>query len=1065
MLEAGDAAISAEFVETTGSPSFDDVQRWIGERIVAEGEPVELRRGSVWAGAYLDAVAEMAEGLKAPSPEYRRRYALPLGLERMLGSDEPHLASGLPLRAHQVDALAGMLAAVIGDYERQEADEAAETELDDEAPRLADESQAVVGDTGDDDTEDEELVFEDDDESEAVELPPLIDEEPIARVVLAGGEEDDEDEEDDDEDATGEHAAPDPGAIRRYRFKHPTASGKTVAAAAFVDAARITGVLILTHRRLLVDQFKRDLKEQGYGHRIKEPVLGVARPPVVPPISIETYAWFIKNADRLSRDTYGVILCDEAHTALGDRTSAAIRRLDTPTYIGMTATDELLQKHVGDVFPAEIADFPLGEAVLSGVVAPLRAVRVPPGASLKRVRLVGGDYDQQELADALDHDAVNMAAAMYYLDMFGQRPGIVYAAGVDHAGRVAAAMRAIGLKAEAVSGRTPPRELAETLAAYERGEVNVLVNAQLLAEGWNAPRATVCMHLAPTASRRVYQQRVGRVMRLHRRKESGVVVDFAEAAAPHTDRTITLHSLLDVDTFQPGALVTPRPPRVRRRWRRLPKALVREAPWVVPVTPDPARRAQVIRDNWKTVAVDRLPLDEQELWAAHAAERAQPKDLEKLARVLVAVPREARMVFFAKCAAENRHRQLRLEALRDLAQSGPGTNLFEQAVRLVERAPTWRQDRQQGARTLLLALGDGFGEASDHYVTAWAWRLAGASHDAQQRRVTTALENGRDLLRSLGGKTGEEARAQAKAVVAIAEEQPLDVGAAILACVRTTDPSAERVLEDASIRMSADPRALAAALGSNVPLPRGVKRPTRSRVTAAALSGSVLPSTIGALPNEAAHEEPKKRRRRRRKKKGNGDAQVDESVETAVVDESSAGGETGAEGELVADEESGAAATNPAEEAPPKRRTRRRKAAEEATIDASAADEAAAVSPREAESSEEPAADAAPKPKRRRTAKAKTTADEAESAAETPDVEAPVEPVVEFTASGMRRVVIDDADDATFSTDGLTPKRGRSRSKPKARAKSAPKAAAQPIGEQTAAEAPAPAEPAEIPEW
>ena len=644
MLEAGESAHSREIVDMAGRPSLDDVERWVGERIVPDGESAELRVGSLWAGAYLDAAAEIEAGLKAPSPDYRRRYALPLGLERMLAEDEPHLASGLALRPHQVDALAGMLAAVIGDYERGED---GEDESDDTAPRLADESQAVVG-------EDDEDV-----------------------VAL----EEDDDEEDEDED-TGEH---DPGAVRRYRFKHPTASGKTVAAAAFVDAARITGVLILTHRRLLVDQFKRDLTEQGYGHRLKDPVLGVAKPPVVPPVSIETYAWFIKNADRLSRDTYGVILCDEAHTALGDRTSAAIRRVHEPTYIGMTATDELLQKHVGDVFPAEIADFPLAEAVLSGVVAPLRAVRVPPGASLKRVKIVGGDYDQQELAEALDHDAVNMAAAMYYLDMFGQRPGIVYAAGVDHAGRVAASMRAVGLKAAAVSGRTPPRELAETLAAYERGEVNVLVNAQLLAEGWNAPRATVCMHLAPTASRRVYQQRVGRVMRLHRRKEAGVVVDFAEASAPHTDRTITLHSLLDVDVFQPGGLVTPRPPRVRRRWRRLPKALVREAPWLVPVTPDPARRAQVIRDHWKTVAVDRLPLDEQELWAEHAAERAQPKDLEKLARVLVAVPRDARLRFFAKCAAENRHRQLRLEALRDLAQSGPGTNLFEQAVRLVER--------------------------------------------------------------------------------------------------------------------------------------------------------------------------------------------------------------------------------------------------------------------------------------------------------------------------------------------------------------------------------------------
>ncbi len=56
------------------------------------------------------------------------------------------------------------------------------------------------------------------------------------------------------------------------------------------------------------------------------------------------------------------------------------------------------------------------------------------------------------------------------------------------------------MKAKAVSGETPKRELTRILAAYERGEIDVLVNAQLLAEGWNSPRATVCMHLAPTAS-------------------------------------------------------------------------------------------------------------------------------------------------------------------------------------------------------------------------------------------------------------------------------------------------------------------------------------------------------------------------------------------------------------------------------------------------------------------------------------------------------------------------------------------------------------------------------------
>ena len=151
----------------------------------------------------------------------------------------------------------------------------------------------------------------------------------------------------------------------------------------------------------------------------------------------------------------------------------------------------------------------------------------------------------------------------------------MYAAGVDHAYNLAREFRAAGLKAEAVSGRTPPLRLAETLAAYERGEINVLINAQLLAEGWNSPRATVCMHLAPTASRRVYQQRIGRVMRMHPRKEAGVVVDFVDAAATHNERTITLHSLLDSDFYRPGARVTPAP---RRRIQRRAVASCRRRP-------------------------------------------------------------------------------------------------------------------------------------------------------------------------------------------------------------------------------------------------------------------------------------------------------------------------------------------------------------------------------------------------------------------------------------------------------------------------------------------------------
>src|SRR5256714_360659 len=279
-------------------------------------------------------------------------------------------------------------------------------------------------------------------------------------------------------------------------------------------------------RRLLVTQFHRELTAEGYGERFVDAIEKGQKLPRSNPVTVQTYAWFARHWGDLDPTAYQLVICDEAHTALGEKTSAAIRGFSDPIYIGMTATEQLIAKQVSDVFPASIDELPLGDAARRGLIAPLRCLRVPPAAAISSVPIVGGDFEERALAAVLDHTALNQAAASLYRDRFDNTPGIVYAAGVEHAYNLAKEFRAAGLKAEAVSGRTPPVKLAETLAAYERGEINVLINAMLLAEGWDSPRATGCMHLAPTASLRVYQQRVGRIMRMHPRKEAGVVIDF-----------------------------------------------------------------------------------------------------------------------------------------------------------------------------------------------------------------------------------------------------------------------------------------------------------------------------------------------------------------------------------------------------------------------------------------------------------------------------------------------------------------------------------------------------------
>src|SRR4051812_18763912 len=788
---------------------------WYGEPFLHAGEDpaAALAPGTARRAALDEAIAEMDAGRKTPSSRWRVRYGLMLGLERVLAEPTPSTASGTELRRHQVDALAGML-----------------TELIAASQRAGEENGNGNGNGHATDADAAELDEEDDDFD--------------AGVV-------DDDEGDDGPAFTGE----DPGASRRYRFRHPTASGKTIAAAGFVESARHLGVLILTHRRLLVSQFTRDLTTEGYGERLTEAIDTGNEPLRDDPITIQTYAWFARHAGDLSRSAYQLVIADEAHTALGEKTSGAIRSFTEPIYIGMTATEQLIAKQVSDVFPASVDDLPLTDAARRGLIAPLRCLRVPPVAAINTVPIVGGDFDQELLAKTLDHKALNQAAASLYRDRFDNTPGIVYAAGVAHAYNLATEFRAVGLKAEAVSGRTPPVKLAETLAAYERGEINVLINAQLLAEGWNSPRATVCMHLAPTASRRVYQQRIGRIMRMHPRKEAGVVVDFVPKNATHHERVVTLHSLLDADFYREGARVTPAP---RRRQQRRARRKLSPVSWLVPVTPDVRRRLAVIKREWQRVDPKFLDDEEQEYWATIAGRQIKFEERAEFVRKLTEgrASKAALDRFLFTCAAENPNRRLRMMALSDRVATRVERAEFDDLVTLITQAPPWEKDRLAGIRVLLRALAENKPDAPEQILARWTWRLARASRKAQDRRASGEFPEAKRLLGALANSRGHRHEENAAKLVNVALAQSREVGAALLASAEGYTPRANQLIDAARERLGTI-QEVANALADNLPAPKAAGSRSRRRRRKRKKKGQAQGQGQGQQPKQQKQNGPR----------------------------------------------------------------------------------------------------------------------------------------------------------------------------------------------------------------
>ncbi len=101
-------------------------EKLVRERFLHDGEDpaVALAAGTPRRRALDQALAELKADPKAkhPSTAWRREFSLLLGLERLLSEDEPKLADGTVLSAHQVDALSGTLTALLAEAQRPSQD-------------------------------------------------------------------------------------------------------------------------------------------------------------------------------------------------------------------------------------------------------------------------------------------------------------------------------------------------------------------------------------------------------------------------------------------------------------------------------------------------------------------------------------------------------------------------------------------------------------------------------------------------------------------------------------------------------------------------------------------------------------------------------------------------------------------------------------------------------------------------------------------------------------------------------------------------------------------------------
>lgn len=382
--------------------------------------------------------------------------------------------------------------------------------------------------------------------------------------------------------------------LNRVLLKSPTGTGKTVMFAALPTSLapflaqhpKGPRMMVIAHREELLDQAAAKIQaanpgmmvsiEQGErrAHRYSDVIVA----------SIQTLA--ARNFARLKQIlTYGqprIVICDEAHhgAAKTYRTAfvhlgflpndAAIVQADGPgeqgnidaasyddvekmtaalkgwdavapkdrILVGVTATPNRSDAiGLGCVFQSIVYSYDLKQAIDDGWLVGITPYAVETKESLEEVHTVRGDFNQKELANAVNTPQRNRLAVKAWHEYASGLPTLGFTVDVAHAHDLAEEFVRAGVRARALSGETPKDERRAMLAAYSSRDLDLITNCMVLTEGTDLPLTECILHAKPTRSATLYEQITGRGLRPHPGKGNCIVIDMVDVSRRHSLQT------------------------------------------------------------------------------------------------------------------------------------------------------------------------------------------------------------------------------------------------------------------------------------------------------------------------------------------------------------------------------------------------------------------------------------------------------------------------------------------------------------------------------------------------
>lgn len=237
----------------------------------------------------------------------------------------------------------------------------------------------------------------------------------------------------------------------------------------------------------------------------------------------DCYNGKVKRFTRFNPRDFGLLVCDEFHhfTAKSNRSVMAwFAQNPLQKTLGVTATPRRADKAgLHNICQSVAYTMELRQAIDEGWLVPIRQKFVTvEGLDISKVDIRAGKLNEGQVEAAFlgtDEEEERMLHSIVKptIDEADGRKTLVFAAGKDHANKLASCFAAHGVEAGVVVEDTDSGERAELIAKYSNGDLQVLVNCMCLTEGFDAPATEIIANCRPTKSESLYLQIIGRATR------------------------------------------------------------------------------------------------------------------------------------------------------------------------------------------------------------------------------------------------------------------------------------------------------------------------------------------------------------------------------------------------------------------------------------------------------------------------------------------------------------------------------------------------------------------------